>query len=347
VRQPIEQVGVVRGPGGKQVAAVSVIVPTVNRVEFLARAIESVLAQTYHDLEIVVVVDGPSPAAAEFVLSHPDPRVRLVQRSQNGGVAAARNSGVEAANGRYIGLLDDDDLWLPHKLANQVPLLDAGADVVHSLVYVTDGNGDVYEGPTQRGFRLFREVAAADYPYVWLLRRSSYYIGTFVIRRACFDQVGGFDPDLAGVDDLDLVHRLRRCYKLTLVDEPLSKWCMHGANSSLKLNPDLWIRLANRELAWVAEAAPPDQRAIEAYLYMQIAQSAWIAGRYRSTLHPALRAHHLDASAITARTLGKYLAAAFLPARLVRNARARSRSAQVPTEPDPWLDLPTRVRRAR
>lgn len=320
---------------------VSVIIPTLTRLDFLRRAIDSVLAQTYDDFEIVVVVDGPSPDVAAFVSSHPDPRVRLVQRERNGGVAAARNSGLEAARGRYVALLDDDDIWLPEKLARQVPLLDAGADVVHSLVYVSDGDGNVYDAATQRGFRLFREVAAAGYPYVWLLRRSSYQIGTFVIRRARLEEVGGFDADLAPMDDLDLVHRLRRRFPLTLVDEPLSKWCIHGANWSNAMSPEGWTRLARKELAWTRASDPPARREIDAYLYMQIAQSEWIAGRGRAAVAPALRACVLDSSVIDARTLRKYVVAAFLPSPIVRRMRARARVARAQEEPDPWLDLPT------
>jgi glycosyltransferase involved in cell wall biosynthesis len=323
------------------VPAVSVILPTLTRLGFLRRAIDSVLAQTYDDFEIVVVVDGPSPEVAAFVSSHPDPRVRLVQRERNGGVAAARNSGLEAARGRYVALLDDDDIWLPEKLERQLPLLDAGADVVHSLVYVADGDGNVYEVATQRGFRLFREVASAGYPYAWLLRRSCYQIGTFVIRRACFDVVGGFDAALAPMDDLDLVHRLRRRFPLTLVEEPLSKWCIHGANWSNAMNPEGWTRLARKELGWTRESDPPARRAIDAYLYMQLAQSEWIAGRSRAAVAPALRAWALDSSVIDARTLRKYAVAALLPSPVVTRMRARARAARAQTEPDPWLDLPT------
>lgn len=321
--------------------AVSVILPTLTRLDFLRRAIETVLAQTYEDFEIVVVVDGPSPAVASFVSSHPDPRVRLVQRERNGGVAAARNSGLEAAHGRYVALLDDDDIWLPQKLARQVRLLDAGADVVHSLVYVADGDGNVYDAPTQRGFRLFREVASAGYPYVWLLRRSSYQIGTFVIRRTCLDEVGGFDAELAPMDDLDLVHRLHRRFPLVLVDEPLSKWCIHGANWSNAMNPEGWTRLARKELEWTRASDPPARRAIDAYLHMQIAQSEWIAGRSRAAVVPALRAWALDSSVIDVRTLRKYVVAALLPSPIVRRMRVRARAARAQGEPDPWLDLPT------
>jgi glycosyltransferase involved in cell wall biosynthesis len=321
--------------------AVSVITPTLDRLDFLRRALDSALAQTYADLEIVVVVDGPSPELATFVAGHPDPRVRLVQRDENGGVAAARNTGIAAARGRYIGFLDDDDIWLPTKLEREVPLLDAGADVVHSFVYVADGEGQVYERSSERGFRLFTEVAAAGYPYVWLLRRSSYQISSFLVRRECIDEVGGFDPALTAVDDLDFVHRLWRRYELVLVDEPLTKYCFHGANWSFTKNTDVWVRFAEQELAWIAEADPPGRAAAEAYLLMQIAQAAWISGRYRDAVRPVLRARRLDPSVVTAKTVVKYVAAAGLPSPLVDAARRRTRPLREGGEPDPWLDLPT------
>jgi glycosyltransferase involved in cell wall biosynthesis len=318
--------------------AVSVITPTLDRLPFLRRALESLVAQTFDDWEAIVVVDGPSPEIAEFVATHPDPRVRVVQRETTGGTAAARNSGLEVARGRYIGLLDDDDIWLPQKLERQVPILEAGADVVHALVYVADADGNVYTGPTERGFRLFREVAAAGYPYVWLLRRSCYQISSFLVRRECVDAVGGFDPSLSGIDDLWFVHELWRRYALHLVDEPLTKYCFHAANQGFTKDPTPWIRMAERELAWIAENDPPERDAAEAYLWRQIAQAEWIRRAYRRTVRPALRARHLDASVLPARILVKYAAGAVAPP-LVDAARVRIAAARIPVEPDPWIDL--------
>lgn len=319
----------------------SVITPTLDRLDFLRRALGSLMEQTYTDFELVVVVDGPSREIAEFVAAYPDPRVRLVQRDVNGGVAAARNSGIEVARGRYIGFLDDDDVWLPTKLERQVPLLDAGADVVHSLVYVADAEGTVYERPSERGFRLFREVAAAGYPYVWLLRRSSYQISSFLVRRECVDAVAGFDPRLTGIDDLAFVHELWRRYELRLVDEPLTKYCFHDANQVQSLDSGPWAELARRELAWTAQADPPGRAAADAYLWMQIAQTGWITGRYRATVLSALRARRLDPSVMSTKTVVKYALATILPARLVDASRRRTRQLREPAEPDPWIDLAT------
>jgi glycosyltransferase involved in cell wall biosynthesis len=318
----------------------SVVVPTFERVEFLARAIESVLAQTCRDLEVVVVDDGPSEPIAALVRAHPDGRVRLVRHDRNRGVAAARNTGIAAAAGMFVGFLDDDDLWLPAKLERQLQVIEErNADVVHTLVYVTDADGNVYEEPTQRGFRLFRQVAAAGYPYDLLLRRSSFFINTFVVRRERLESIGGFDESLASVDDLDLVHRLRRGNEFHLVDEPLVKYCFHARKQSYVRDPYVWTKLAAKELDWLGEAQPPRSRETAAYLYMQTAQAAWIGSRYRAAVRPALQARRLDLSVISDRTVAKYLAAACLPGSLVDAARRRSRAAVSSSEPDPWLDL--------
>jgi glycosyltransferase involved in cell wall biosynthesis len=90
----------------------SVVIPTYGRAELLREAVGSVLAQTVDDLECLVVDD----ASPEPVATPPDPRVRVIRRERNGGSAAARNTGLATARGRYVAFLDDDDLWTPDRL---------------------------------------------------------------------------------------------------------------------------------------------------------------------------------------------------------------------------------------
>jgi glycosyltransferase involved in cell wall biosynthesis len=320
--------------------AVSVIIPTYDRVEALARAIDSVLAQTFASFEVVVVDDGPNDSIASFVSEHPDPRVRLVRHEQNRGVAAARNTGIASARADVLGFLDDDDLWLPTKLERQLAAHeDPNVKIVHTLAYVCDANGVVYDAPSERGFRLFREVAEAGYPYDLLLRRSSFFFGTFLVRRSCFDIVGGFDDSLPTVDDLDLVHRLRREFDFHLVDEPLVKYCIHLQSQGQSKDPRMWERLARKELDWLSTSDVPERRAAAAYLQRQLALAAWIGGRYRAGVRPTVRARRLDRSVIPPKTAAKYLAAGVLPKRLVDVARERTREVRARQEPDPWLDL--------
>jgi hypothetical protein len=107
---------------------VSVIMPVYNVEDYVADAISSVLAQTYDDFELVIVDDGGSDGSMSICRSFDDPRIRI--RSQaNRGLAGARNTGIAAARGRYIALLDSDDLFAPDKLARHVAHLDANPDV--------------------------------------------------------------------------------------------------------------------------------------------------------------------------------------------------------------------------
>lgn len=101
---------------------VSVVIPTRNRPSLVMRAITSALAQTLHDIEVIVVVDGPDPATIETLARCDDPRLRVVELAESGGAPAARNIGVQHAAGEWTALLDDDDEWLPEKLAEQVAL---------------------------------------------------------------------------------------------------------------------------------------------------------------------------------------------------------------------------------
>lgn len=97
---------------------VSVIIPTYNRRNLVELALVSVVQQTYQDYEIIVVDDGSTDGTASWVGLH-YPQVRLIQRQENQGVAAARNIGVCEARGRFIAFLDSDDQWLPTYLERQ------------------------------------------------------------------------------------------------------------------------------------------------------------------------------------------------------------------------------------
>lgn len=101
---------------------VSVVIPTRWRPELVPRAVRSALAQTLRELEVVVVVDGPDDSTGEALSGIDDQRLRIVRLPASGGAPAARNVGAREARGRWVALLDDDDEWLPEKLATQLEL---------------------------------------------------------------------------------------------------------------------------------------------------------------------------------------------------------------------------------
>jgi glycosyltransferase involved in cell wall biosynthesis len=99
---------------------VSAVIPTRNRPELVCRAVRSALDQTYANLEVVVVIDGPDPATVKALESLNEPRLKIVALQENVGGSEARNKGVREARGEWIAFLDDDDTWLPEKIRKQV-----------------------------------------------------------------------------------------------------------------------------------------------------------------------------------------------------------------------------------
>lgn len=174
--------------------SVSVVIPAYNSAGCIRRAIDSALAQTATPIEIIVVDDGSKDDTAEVVGTYPEP-VRLV-RQENGGPGAARNHGVRVARGEWIGLLDADDAWLPHKLVTQLELTkDPKAGVVHAAV-VSGATQDIPE--------------RATFERLWA--RNVVKTSTVLVRKSAFEEVGGFDEDraLIGVEDYNLWLRLAR-----------------------------------------------------------------------------------------------------------------------------------------
>ena len=103
---------------------VTVFIPVFNREHYIGDAIESILAQTFSDFEILLVDDGSTDSSTEKIRSFSDPRIRLVCNEKNLGIPKTRNKGVELARGQYMAMLDSDDLAYPHRLKKQVAFLD-------------------------------------------------------------------------------------------------------------------------------------------------------------------------------------------------------------------------------
>ena len=127
----------------------SVIIPTYNRANVLGRALKSVLAQECQDFEIIVVDDGSSDDPAAVIAQFPDPRIMYIRQRNRGG-GAARNTGIDAARGRFIAPLDSDDEFLPHHLACMKTLMDGTEGLVgYSRVLVDRGNGKTLLKPAR------------------------------------------------------------------------------------------------------------------------------------------------------------------------------------------------------
>ncbi len=171
-----------------------------NTEAYISQAIESVLAQTHADLEIIIVNDGSKDGTLKIVEAYAkkDPRIVVITQA-NQGVSAARNTGLRAAQGDYFCFFDSDDIMLPTKVASQLAFLESNqsADFVYSnAYYFIDGADDIY--------RHDLATASGSQVYAKLLQQGNFiYTGTVFFKRSVFDKFGGFDETLRSTEEFD------------------------------------------------------------------------------------------------------------------------------------------------
>jgi glycosyltransferase involved in cell wall biosynthesis len=166
---------------------VSVVIPVYNGAATVGRAIRSVLAQTCQDFEIVAVDDGSTDDTPAVLAAFGD-RVRVIHQ-QNRGLSAARNAGARAARGDYLAFLDDDDEWVPEKLARFVAALDAdpGCVLAYSDVVLVDGDGNQNRNSPVKPDTAHAPTMDEMLSRVWPIIPSA-----VVMRRDAFERAGGF-----------------------------------------------------------------------------------------------------------------------------------------------------------
>jgi glycosyltransferase involved in cell wall biosynthesis len=210
---------------------VSVIIPTYNRAGYVTEAIASALEQTHRPFEVIVVDDGSTDDTAAVLAGYGDP-VRVI-RQPNGGVGAARNTGVAHARGDCIAFLDSDDLWHPEKLARQVALLEADPELglVHcGMETFDDATGAVLERNVDGG---------SGWVAAQMLRFDKLVIiapgSSLMVPRRIFEEMGGFDVRLPPSEDWDLSFRIAVRYRVGFVPEPHVRYRQHPGGIHLNV----------------------------------------------------------------------------------------------------------------
>jgi glycosyltransferase involved in cell wall biosynthesis len=202
---------------------ITVIIPLYNGAEFIEPTLRSVMAQTYQNLEILVVDDGSTDHSPRLVqgLSTQDDRIALISKP-NGGVASARNLGIQRARGTWIGFVDADDIWDPTFMQK----------VVDRTVFLSDSVGVIYSWAQNINDR-DQMIPGVHVAYITgnvygtlLCHNFLGNASATVIRRSCFDKVGGYDSGLRaaqaqGCEDWDLYLRLAEYYDYAVIPELL------------------------------------------------------------------------------------------------------------------------------
>lgn len=218
---------------------ISVVIPLYNKEKSVRATLESVLAQTYTDYEVIVVDDGSTDNSAAVVESfisslHPSHHfiIRLIQK-ENGGVCSARNRGIEDAKGEYIALLDGDDKWEPEYLAEQVKMIrDYPEAAMWGINYAEMYNGklvrylatglpDGYRGYVENYFQMPKRVS------------DLFCSSSVVIRRDVFDKVGLFDERIKYSEDIDMWYRIITNYSIAFYDIYMVKYLYDAENRAM------------------------------------------------------------------------------------------------------------------
>ena len=195
-------------------ANVSVIIPTFNRAEKVARAISSVIAQTFADFEIIVVDDG-SEDNTEQTVAQFDERLVYIAHHSNLGVSAARNTGIKKSCAPLIAFLDSDDHWLPEKLAVQVKFFNNHPQAVACQTEETWIRKGKRVNPKKKHLKPSGDIFEPS------LKLCLVSPSAVMLKRSLLEEVGLFDEDLPACEDYDLWLRIACRYPVYLIKEPL------------------------------------------------------------------------------------------------------------------------------
>lgn len=205
----------------------SIVIPTYNAEGYIKEAVDSALAETYKNCEVIVVDDGSTDGTKKLLLPYIEAdKIKYVYQ-RNKGLAGARNTGIRKATGKYIALLDADDLFLPDKMAEQVAALEANPD--YTVCYC-----DILHFSDTVPKKLYHHVY--KYPsgdvFEFLLHRQFINPLSVVARKEVFDKYGYFDEELRRSEDWDLWLRWARAgVKFFYLNKILAHYRVRGVGN--------------------------------------------------------------------------------------------------------------------
>jgi glycosyltransferase involved in cell wall biosynthesis len=216
---------------GEDPPLVSVVVLTYNRARLLPETVHAILAQSYRNLELIIVDNLSSDSTPDYVAGLTDSRVRCYRNPNHGVLAVNRNFGIRQARGKYIAFCDDDDVWLPTKLERQVSVLENSSRV--ALCFT---NTLAVRDSSDTGQLVFSHPFGNS-TLNSLIWRNFIGNSSVMVRKAVLDRVGLLDEDpaLTPYDDYHMWLRVAHSGEIHGIDEPLVRYRVHGAGFSAQL----------------------------------------------------------------------------------------------------------------
>lgn len=285
---------------------VSVVVPAYNRRNYIAQAIDSVLAQSYDNFEIIVVDDGSTDGTFEILDDYFNAgKIKLFfhEKRANKGQSASINLGLKAVRGEFVAILDSDDYWDFNKLDIQVEFLNSNMDVglIYSNGYAVNESGD----------KLY-SIHSSDHvepcdPNSVLLDCYLALPVNSLVRRSVYDKVGGFDETFRAAQDHDMLIRMAEVTQFAYIPDFLWYYRKHGDSISVKKRELRWI--TGFEILRRAKARYPYRpetiRKRAAVLNFRLGQTYWDEGRKLKAIPYLVKSGLLDPGRALAVLSGK------------------------------------------
>jgi glycosyltransferase involved in cell wall biosynthesis len=236
----------------------SIVIPAYNVSAYIEEAIDSALAQTLTDLEVIVIDDGSTDDTAEVIerviKKHNDPRLKVLRRA-NGGLAAARNTGILMSSGEYIGFLDADDIWLSTKTERQVEMMDRDPTIGISF----SQSRYMLENGALTSHLLQADKLSPSFHD--MIRRNHVGNGSApIVRRRCFEQAGRFNEALKSCEDYEMWCRILWLteFRIQGIPEPLTLYRIRDTSLSFNFakflaNADLAMTALRTQMRYVPE----------------------------------------------------------------------------------------------
>ena len=299
---------------------VSIIIPNYNRAFELSRCLESVVAQEYRDIEVLVCDDGSTDGSESSALRFQNKlRLRWESSPNFGGPARPRNLGLRAASGELIALLDSDDWWTPDKLRKAVARLDEGSDLVYHDLRMMSASGVIGHIRSSR----------PRVPMVrWLLCTGMRIPNSsVVVRRSVLEKAGGFSEDraLIAVEDYEAWIRVAlQTERFARIPETLGFYWVSGGQASSP-SPIQAERIRRLYALHLDLLSPVEQRVARGFLEYRIARIALEYGDAQAAIHGLMRAARAPL-----RMLDRVRCIAHIAAIMLRNGRATRRQRDTP-----------------
>lgn len=234
---------------------VSVIIPTHNRCNYLKEALESVIAQSYSNLEIIVIDNNSLYETQKIIKKFKDTRIKYKRLKENMGAAFARNEGLKMSNGDYIAFLDDDDLWFPQKTEIQLEKFKNSSGQV-GLIYAWSAN---FINDNSDKIKAIQKCKLKGAVSVYLLGACMFTTSTPLIKKEYIKKIGYFDTSLRICEDIDFFLRLSKVCEFDYVPQILAKYRIHSGNTTslLSLSENYLMEFLRRTDKEVQKISPP------------------------------------------------------------------------------------------